>query len=192
MDPRTFRALGSLLVALALVLGAVSAASAQVATLRTPDPDAASTPAPDEEVDAQEALLSFAGCMRDNGIDFPDPQFGVGGAFSADGFGSLDFFSSEFLDAVQACESFLAALQPELDPEEQREQIEQQVLWAQCMRDSGFDIPDPDPNQGFTFGSFRGDDGGLAFDPFSPDFASASTACIAAADIEIPDGAPAG
>jgi hypothetical protein len=81
--------------------------------------------------------------MRDDGIDFPDPRFDVGGAFSRNGFGRVDFLSSDFLDATAACESFLAALQPELDPYQQVDQIEQQVALAQCMRGRGGRLPRP-------------------------------------------------
>ena len=33
----------------------------------------------DGEVDRQQAMLDFAKCMREHGIDIPDPQFGDGG-----------------------------------------------------------------------------------------------------------------
>jgi hypothetical protein len=172
-------------IALATLAAAVSAQG--VATLRTPGPDAAETAAPGQDLDEQEAVLAFAGCMRDNGIDFPDPQFGVGGAFSRDGLGSIDFLSRDFLDAMEACEAFLSALQPELDPQQQAEQVEQQVAFAQCMRSRGVDFPDPDPARGFTFSSLRGDDGGLAFDPFSDEFLSASSRCIEAGGALVPN-----
>ena len=187
----TLRILSLILLTCSLVIGLTATTLAQgVATLRTPGPEAAETAPPEAEEDAQEALLEFASCMRDNGIDFPDPQFGVGGGgFGGGGLGDVDFGSSDFLDAMEACEAFLAALQPDIDPQEQAAQVEQQVAFAQCMRSRGVDFPDPDPVRGFTFGSFRGDDGGLAFDPFSDEFLSASSRCIDAADIQVPDAA---
>lgn len=191
MTRRSIHATSLTVLALAgaLMLSLPILTSAQgVATLRTPGPDAEATAAPQQEADEQEAILGFAACMRDNGIDFPDPQFGVGGGFFGGGGGlpNVDFRSSEFLDAMESCESFLAALQPELDPEQQAEQVEQQVAFAQCMRERGLDFPDPDPVGGFDIGSLRGPDGRLAFDPFSVEFLAASSSCIAALDLDVP------
>jgi hypothetical protein len=150
-----------------------------VATLRTPDPEAEPTPAaPSEELDAQEGILAFAACMRDNGIDFPDPQFGVGGGFFGGGGPggdgpAIDFQSPLFQAAIEACGSFLQALQPDLDPEQQVEQRERQLALAECMRSNGIDFPDPDPNGGFGFR--RGAAGGLDF--ADPAFQDAFRAC---------------
>ncbi len=64
----------------------------------------------------QEQALAFSKCMRDHGIDMPDPQFSTdgGGAFSIsvggpDGTGPttngplVDFNSKEFKAASEAC-----------------------------------------------------------------------------------------
>jgi hypothetical protein len=177
----------SLLVLLVL---SSSGVVAQVATLRTPDPDAEASSAPSEELDGEEAILAFVACLRDNGIDLPDPQFGAeGGRFGGDagGFGDIDFMSRDFLDAMEACQSLLEALQPEIDPEQQAEQNEQLLAFAECMRGEGIDFPDPDPIRGLTIGSLRGEDGGLAIDPFSPEFQAASSACTAQLDLEVPN-----
>jgi hypothetical protein len=186
--------LSLLLPALALIMlmAATSGAAAQVATLRTPDPDAEPSAAPVEEADGQEAVLQFVACLRDNGIDLPDPQFGVDGGFfgGADGgFGDIDFMSPGFLGAMEACQSLLEALRPEVDPEQQAEQNEELLEFAVCMRAEGIDFPDPDPIRGLTLGSMRGEDGGLAFDPFSPEFLAASSVCVAESGLEVPAAA---
>jgi hypothetical protein len=67
-----------------------------------PDPDATIPP---EQVDA---MLGFAKCMREHGIDFPDPQFGSGGGVSIqvggpDGEGGVDPMSDAFQAAQEAC-----------------------------------------------------------------------------------------
>ena len=103
----------------------------------------------------------------------------------------IDFRSAEFLDAMEACQDLLAALQPDVDPELQVEQVEQQLAFAECMRREGIDFPDPDPVRGFDIGSMRGPDGELAFDPFAADFRSASETCVAEADLAVPGQAPA-
>jgi hypothetical protein len=173
---------------LALAIGMPLASAAQVATLRTPDPEAVASAPPSDDIDGQEALLQFASCMRDNGIDFPDPQFGVDGQ----GFGQppdgVDFLSSDFLDAIESCQQYLEALQPEVDAVQQAEQNEQLIAFAECMRSEGVDFPDPDPVRGLTIGSFRDDAGNLTIDPFSSDFQQASGVCAAQVGVDLPGG----
>ncbi|MFV2062683.1 MAG: hypothetical protein ACC726_04110 [Chloroflexota bacterium] len=192
---KTRTTLGLPALALTMIITLTAGVSAQVATLRTPDPDAQASQSPAEEVDSQDALLQFASCMRDNGIDFPDPQFGVGGGpFGGDGSGlaGIDLSSSDFLDAVEACQSFLESLQPEVDSEQRAEQIEQLLEFAECMRAEGIDFPDPDPVRGLTIASFRGEDGELIIDPFSADFLAASSTCASVVGVEIPGSPPQG
>ncbi len=108
-------------LSLLLTLVLDGAAMAQVATLATPGPDADGTAVPVEALDGEEAILEFVACLRDNGLDLPDPQFGPEGARFADPavMAAIDFRSSDFLDAMEACGELLAALQPEVDPEQQ-------------------------------------------------------------------------
>ncbi|MBA2719475.1 MAG: hypothetical protein H0U52_09590 [Chloroflexi bacterium] len=68
---------------------------------------------PGGEVDPefQEKFLEFAKCMREHGIDMPDPQFGSGGNSviiggpddEAEGGPGFDPESQEFQDAEKAC-----------------------------------------------------------------------------------------
>ncbi|MFV2062684.1 MAG: hypothetical protein ACC726_04115 [Chloroflexota bacterium] len=168
-------------LALGLALTMAVGAAAQVATLRTPDPgaEASSSPADAEALDEEESILAFAACMRDNGIDMPDPQFGVGGGLFGRGAGAggdglgFDRQSAEFQSALEQCGSFLAALRPELDAEQQAERNDQRLALAECMRARDFDFPDPDLDGGFGFGP----GGGAAFDFEDPDFRDAFGAC---------------
>ena len=175
---------------LTMLMATTSGAAAQVATLRTPGPDAEASAAPVEEVEGQEAILQFVACLRDNGIDLPDPQFGLEGGFFGGGesqLAGIDFMSPDFLAAMEACQSLLDALRPEIDPEQQAEQNEEMLEFAECMRAEGIeDFPDPDPIRGLTLGSMRGENGGLAFDPFSPEFLAASSVCVAQSGLEVP------
>lgn len=181
------------LFALALVLTLATPAMAQVATLATPGPDAGASPAPAESVDEQQAILDFVACLNDNGLELPDPQFGPEGPRFADPgvLMRIDFRSAEFLDAMEACADLLAALQPEVDPELQAEQAEQQLAFAECMRREGVEFPDPDPMRGFDIASMRGPDGELAFDPFSREFQAASEVCVAEVGVDLPADGPA-
>jgi hypothetical protein len=181
------------LLTIALLVATAGPVAAQVATLATPGPDDGASPAPAEAVDEQQAILDFVACLNDNGLELPDPQFGPEGPRFADPTVLLriDIRSAEFLDAMEACADLLAALQPDVDPELQAEQIEQQLAFAECMRREGMDFPDPDPIRGFDIGSLRGPDGELAFDPFTPDFQAASSVCVAEIGVDLPGSGPA-
>ncbi len=178
-------ALPLLTILLMLLLG--STAVAQVATLATPDPDAEASQAPSEELDDEQAILDLVACLRDNGLDIPDPQFGPEGPTFADPsvILGIDLTGDTFIDAMDACEEFLEAVMPEVDPEQQAEQVEQQLVLAECMRREGIeDFPDPDPVQGFTFRDMG------SFDPFDPDFQQAFVTCAADIGFDPADGAP--
>lgn len=189
MKRRRVAALPLLTVSLVLMLA--TAVAAQVATLATPDPEAEPSPTPVAELDSQDAMLSFSACMREHGIDLPDPTFGAASFFASGAMSDIDMMSLEFLSAFGACQEFLAAAVPAVDPEEQAERNERAVAFAECMREKGIDWPDPDPVAGMTFDSMRGEDGGLLFDPFDPDFQEASRACAETTGANVP-GMPGG
>lgn len=90
---------------------------------------------------------------------------------------------------MESCQGFLESLQPDIDPEQQVEQNEQLLVFAECMRREGIDVPDPDPIRGLTLSSLRGEDGGLAIDPFSPEFQAASGVCSAEVGLALPGAA---
>lgn len=141
-------------IAVALTFAMALGASAQVASLVSPD----ETPAPDAETesvlefeDREEAMLAYAQCMRDNGIDMDDPQAGTDGGRGflrlgggPGGQGAIDRFGEDFQLAQQACSPILEAARPEVDPEAAQERLEEQLLLAQCIRDQGYpQYPDP-------------------------------------------------
>jgi len=193
MKKKRLSLISTILSVLLVALVAVNA-TAQVASLSTPDPDAAATEAPTEAIDGQQAILEFVSCLRDNGLDIPDPQFGPEGVRFADPavMAGFDFMSRDFLDAMEACQHLLEALQPEVDPEQQAEQNEQLLLFAECMRREGIDFPDPDPVRGLSISSMRGEDGELIIDPFDKDVRDAMRTCQDGLGLEAPDGPGAG
>jgi hypothetical protein len=185
MKRRRAAALPLLTILLALLLSA--SAAAQVATLATPDPETEATEAPPKAVDDEQAILDLVACLRENGLDIPDPQFGADGPTFADPsvISSIDIGSDTFIDAMEACEEYLEALQPEIDPEQRAEQIELQLVLAECMRREGVeDFPDPDPVRGFTFRD-------ITFDPFEAGFQRAFATCAAEIGVDAADEAPA-
>jgi hypothetical protein len=98
-------------------------------------------------VEQGEALRKFAQCMRDNGVDMPDPEVQPGGGVLMRGRGTnINPGEEKFQAAMQKCRTLLpnGGIPPTLSPE----QLEQQQKFAQCMRDNGIDMPDPDPATG--------------------------------------------
>jgi hypothetical protein len=122
-------------------------------TTTSPDGEEQTT---ETSVDPQEAMLAYTECMREEGIDMPDPQFsedGEGGmvitreADSGEDQGPMfDPESEEFQAAQDKCGSIMdeAIGSIEIDPEQQAEMREQMLEYAQCMRDQGIDFPDPE------------------------------------------------
>jgi hypothetical protein len=92
---------------------------------------------PSEEVGQEEALQNFAECMREQGVDFPDPD--PEGGF--EGAEELRDVMADEPEAVEACQEHLASGEQDLDdPETQAALLE----FAQCMRDNGVEgFPDP-------------------------------------------------
>ncbi|MFL1381272.1 hypothetical protein [Nocardiopsis protaetiae] len=101
----------------------------------------------------EEAMVDFAACMRENGIDMPDPE--------GEGMISLpavDPDDEEYLAALEACEDILPV--DENAPSEE-ELFQEGLLMAECMRAEGFDMPDPERGQGIAIPIEPGDDEGM-------------------------------
>lgn len=185
--PRTLSATS---VAVALTLAVTVGASAQVASLVSPDetPEPETTETVLEFEDREEALLAFAQCMRDNGVDMDDPVIGEGGggrAFGPGGGGpggaggGFDQFSDEFRSAQETCGTILESARPEIDPEAEQERLEEQLLLAQCIRDAGYEEY-PDPKIGENGRLERTGGRGfqtLGIDPRSGEFREITGAC---------------
>ena len=171
------------IAALVLTLAACGGAGANdsgVATLTGEDesrsPRAGGTT--EAPTDPREAHLAFAECMREQGLDFPDPEFGADGSISIqlDGEGGMDPQAEEFQAAEKACRHLLANAEfggEPPDPERMREVREHALAFAQCMREQGLDWPDP-----------QFDENGLALiepperlDPDDPRLRQATEAC---------------
>jgi hypothetical protein len=106
-----------------------------------------------DETEFQDAMLEYAQCMRDHGIDMPDPEFDENGGatqvMGPDGDGTgPDGPSEEFEAADEECRVALEDALPEMEvsPEEQAEMQDQMVAVAECMRAKGHDMPDPEVN----------------------------------------------
>jgi hypothetical protein len=130
-------------------------------------------PLTDEEIaDAQEA---FQDCMKEQGVDI---QMAGTAADGTDGGGMImrvegggrgedppeDLPSEEEMDAAnEACQPLMEKViqnAPKPDPEEVARMKEQALEFAQCMRDNGVDMPDPE---------FSEDGGGITQSIGGPD-----------------------
>ena len=109
----------------------------------------------DEETAFEEGVLEFAQCMREEGINFPDPTFDIDGNPQ---FDNLEIENAEeFERAFENCEDILRNALPEqfdLDPEVEAALVDASLEFSQCMRDQGIDFPDPKPGE-FGFFAFR-------------------------------------
>ena len=111
----------------------------------------------------QDAMVDYAACMRENGVDMPDPTFtdgdGTGGGpmTFAIPLGATDAGGGPgaaltvgpdptFKAAAEACQSIMDAVQqemPKLSAEEEAKMRDSALKFAQCMREHGVDMPDP-------------------------------------------------
>ena len=187
-------ALSAVPMAAALTLVMAVGVSAQVASLASPDetPDPETTEVVLEFEDQNEAILAYAECLRDNGIDVDDPEAGTAGARAIFGGGpgtdgpTIDRRSEEFIAANESCGYILEASRPEVDPEAEQERLEEQLALAQCIRDEGFEAyPDPSIGSDGRLERLRGQEmRELGIDQRSPEFQEAIGNCRDAMGIE--------
>ncbi|BCB74657.1 hypothetical protein GCM10022251_74850 [Phytohabitans flavus] len=119
---------------------------AGVVACATGTPEAA---APPPATSDREQGLKFAQCMRDHGVDMPDP--GTEGVVTGPGSGALPSpgASAPTLttgddSAFEACRKFLPNGGEVRKPT--AAEREQMVRYAACMREQGIDYPDPGPD----------------------------------------------
>lgn len=138
------------------------------------------------DAEREDAMLEFTECMRDHGVDMPDPEVaegpgGGGGAIAitneANGPGDTEAFEA----ANEACGDILSDVfgdAPQMSPEEEAEMRDNMLAFAECMRDHGIDMPDPEFDSGGGAFSVRvGEPGAGGVDPSDPDFEDAQEAC---------------
>ena len=133
------------------------------------------------KADVQEAMLDFAKCMREHGVDMPDPQFsddGAGGGFTVQEGPAGEADRAEMDEARKACQSIMDKIESSLpppDPARVEEAKQQMLAFAECMREHGIDMPDPQIDT--DGGGIRVQAGGPGMDPDSPGFMEANEAC---------------
>ena len=172
--------LAALAVGLALALGGLAAcggksgnngiASADGRTKATAHKSANSA------ADRHQQELKFAKCMRDHGVDMPDPD--PNGPITIKGSagpGDQDTMQK----AQEACKQYMpnGGNPPKLSPKD----VAKLAKYSKCMRDHGIDMPDPDAQGRVlqTAGPASGGDqaGTFAMGPDNPQWAKADKAC---------------
>lgn len=155
---------------------------------------------PRDSEEFQDAALEYAECMREHGIDMPDPEFdgeggvainaGPDGGGGPGGEGGHD--EEEFQAADEACQPIMEEAAPEmqLDPEEQAEMQDQLLEVAQCMRDRGHDMPDPevDDSGRVTMQAGPGQEGPAPGGPGDDEFEDDMSECQEGAGMDLPRG----
>jgi hypothetical protein len=126
------------------------------------------TTSPGGSSDPQQAALAYARCLRQHGIDLPDPTFDAQGRMAQQlprGVGPDD---PKFKAADQACQQYAPGGEPEkVDPQTQQ----QMLAYARCMRQHGINIADPKPGEGINVDASHG------ANPEDPKFKAADQAC---------------
>jgi hypothetical protein len=153
----------SLLVALAATLFLVACGAEE-------DPSKPAS-AQTQEAKNRKAMLDLARCMRENGVDMPDPQFNGGRVTQRMKGGNPDKMRA----AEKACEKYRSQIKaPEMSDEEKAEFKQAALANARCMREHGIDnFPDPvfDSSGGAQIRMKRG------INPESAKFQAAQKAC---------------
>lgn len=90
-----------------------------------------------ESAASEEALLEFAACMREHGVDVPDPQPGE------EAIEAGDPSDPATKRAQAACNEKLDEVAQDISPEEEEEFKEGWLAFSQCMREEGIDLADP-------------------------------------------------
>jgi hypothetical protein len=90
---------------------------------------------------ARQAELKFASCMREEGIDMPDP--GADGRQDIKIGGDSGISPEDFERASKACEKYRKDIRREVSAEDQQKFKENALAHSRCMRDHGIDFPDP-------------------------------------------------
>jgi hypothetical protein len=180
---RMFRLILATVAVVALVAACSGTATGPgVATLD--DPSASGSPGASPAASAlspQDAALAYARCMRENGVDMPDPEVvtGTGGEVKIDQQGGAPVSKEKFSAADSKCSHFMAQAGPNgKGPEMSAEDQDKVLAFAKCMREHGVDMPDPD----FSGGGVRiqvnsGSDSGGAGPKEDPAFQAANDAC---------------
>lgn len=106
-----------------------------------------------EDAAFEESRLKMAECLREHGLDVPDPVAGEKGfaiqSTKKGGQGSgMNPDDPATQEAIETCEDEVGFEPPDISPEQEEEMKEGMLAFAQCMREHGVDMPDPEFEEG--------------------------------------------
>jgi hypothetical protein len=128
----------------------------------------------DTSDDAKE--LAFARCMREAGIDFPDPEPSAGGRRTQTIRIPRSIAPQRFQQIEATCRDRSGIVRKAPSAEEQEKFRDDALKFARCMRAHGVDLPDPQVRGGGVIIG-RAGAGDASLDPESPAFRRAQAAC---------------
>jgi hypothetical protein len=114
----------------------------KVASISGPSSSAAVKDADNSGKSDEDRMRDFAKCMREHGVDMPDPKPAGDGRMAATLGG--DEADRGKLDAAQSACKQLMPNGGEMKPPS-AEELDKMRKDAKCMREHGVDMPDPDP-----------------------------------------------
>lgn len=112
-----------------------SSDSSQVASLGT----SSAAPSASTQADSSDSQLAFAKCMRENGVDMPDPD--PDGGFGA-GRGDINPNDPKFRAGLEKCQDLMPS-GGQMDRTFDAAGQERMLELAKCLRQNGVDMPDP-------------------------------------------------
>lgn len=131
----------------ALLLGGCGAKGddgAKVASISTPPRSGGPTAADNSGKSDEDKMRDFAKCMREHGVDMPDPKPSGDGKGMAVTLGGGPGDAGKIETAQNACKHLMPN-GGEMKPPS-AEELDKMRKDAKCMRDHGVDMPDPDPS----------------------------------------------
>ncbi len=176
---RTRLAVAAATVGLFALAGCSSSSESGVATAGGGAADEpAASPSVSASVSGDDQRLAFVRCLRDNGVDIPDDGL-------TEGPGSIDLQSTKVQEALAACQDQAPGMGGDgpLGPMSEAQQ-NQFIELAGCLRDEGFDVPDP---------KFKADGSldmsslvGSGINPTDPKVRAALQTCSEKVDLQLP------
>lgn len=141
-------------------------AASDVAALGDTQAPAGGPEADPADIDTEQALLNLAECMRESGVEMDDPEIDADGNFR---LGAIIRQASnadpdDIRAALDECSEHLEGVTLGFRDFDITELQDQMVEFAACMRENGFDMPDPDFSNFAARGGRIG--GGNAAGPF--------------------------
>ncbi|HSF84661.1 MAG TPA: hypothetical protein VLG28_03245 [Acidimicrobiia bacterium] len=133
-------------VAGAMLLGACGGSDASEGVATLDDTTTTTAVESDRVSDNEQAVLTFTACLRENGLEVRDPRMDENGNVDIESFlevaTEVDPEDAEV--AVEACSDLLDDIELGFDQIDLTGLQDTLIEFSACMRDNGYDLPDPD------------------------------------------------